>query len=562
VNFRSVSLRGRFRWIVVGGAILPMALIGLWLAASTQRSAQDLLRAALDSTLVGMRADVADRWTYRQGDLELLRRNEAVVRTLQGPAPTATDLAYLASLKTSLAASFGAFVISDTAGHVRVDSDSLIVPKQSPARPGAPTRWTSLRVSRVVEGPSGAAIGTIEAWIPVSALLTANPAQSIFHAASLRVSDARNGAVLQTWTRPIASVGSTMERSMTLDDPPLKIEVAADDAPYVAPFEHAARIGLLSLVGVAIFALLLTAFLTSRVTESLETLVDAADAVAGGDLDRRVPVSGDDDIARLGHAFNAMTDGLRQTLHTVSRQQSLVAVGEFAARLSHEVRNALTSVRLDLQRLQERLPREGTNASLVDRPLASVDRLNRIVTGSLRIARADPESMQPVSLEGVARGALSSVEGAMRSARVQCDIEVRDELMVRGDAGALEQAIVNLLLNAVQAMPDGGDAALTLSRDDEWAKLSVTDAGGGISPATLSRLGEPFFSSKREGTGLGYSIARQIVVAHGGELRVARTGPKGTVIEMLLRLSHAPCHAYGLADVVTTTDVLRKAEDR
>jgi HAMP domain-containing protein len=414
---RSLSLRGRLLWIVVGGAILPMAMIGVWLSANTKRSARDLLVTELDSTLVAMKADVADRWSYRQGDLELLRRNEAVVRLLDGSTPDPSASAYLTGLKANLSGSVSSFVVRDRTNRVRLDSDTLTVahPVQ-PGRTPADPRRAALVVQRNVESPAGAVIGTIEAYVPIAALISADRAQGIFHGASVQVTDARNRATLLSWTRPPAAAGRPILRSTTLDDPPLHIELAADDAPYVAPFEHAARIGLLSLVGVAALAFLLTSFLTARVTDSVGTMVDAAAAVAAGDLERRVPVNGEDDIARLATAFNSMTDGLRATLQTLSRQQSLVAVGEFAATLSHEVRNGLTSVRLDLQRVHERLTSDGANTVLVERSLTSMDRLNRIVTGSLRIARTDPAAMLGVSLEGVARAA-RAVSSAWRLAR-------------------------------------------------------------------------------------------------------------------------------------------------
>ena len=109
-----------------------------------------------------------------------------------------------------------------------------------------------------------------------------------------------------------------------------------------------------------------------------------------------------------------MTESLRRTLRQLSRREALAAVGQFAASMSHEVRNALTGVRLDLQRLHERSPTDSADRPLTARALRNVQRLDPIVTGSLRIARTDPETMRPVVIESVVRASIIAAESAFR----------------------------------------------------------------------------------------------------------------------------------------------------
>jgi len=105
---------------------------------------------------------------------------------------------------------------------------------------------------------------------------------------------------------------------------------------------------------------------------------------------------------------------------------------------------------------------------------------------------------------------------------------------VRGDAGALEQMLLNLFINAAQAMSPGGVARVSIEAGEERVVVSVSDDGSGIPPESLARMGEPFFSSRPAGTGLGFAIARQIADSHRGDVTVANTGPTGTLIRVTL----------------------------
>ncbi|NIP90606.1 MAG: HAMP domain-containing protein, partial [Gammaproteobacteria bacterium] len=127
-----------------------------------------------------------------------------------------------------------------------------------------------------------------------------------------------------------------------LTEPALILVAAAPLSPLTAPFEAAARRGLLVLLIVAGMVMMIAVFLTARMTRSLGRLAAAAEAVSRGELDRRVEATGRDEIGQVAGAFNTMTESLRRTLRELADRQALAAVGEFAASLSHEVRNALT----------------------------------------------------------------------------------------------------------------------------------------------------------------------------------------------------------------------------
>jgi signal transduction histidine kinase len=310
--------------------------------------------------------------------------------------------------------------------------------------------------------------------------------------------------------------------------PEIDVILAAPLTAYVQPFERAAATGTFTLTVASLLALLVTAFLTTRLTGSLQRLAIAADAVAGGDLDHRVDAGGRDEVGRVGAAFNSMLENLRRTLGELSKRQALAAVGEYAAELAHAVRNGLTSVRIDLQRAEEKIARDTPGQLLVARSLESVRRLEGTVSDSLRVARGRRAPKRRVDLRLILAAAVESSESAFtdRGAVIEPRPLHGAPAWVLGNRMTLEQLFLNLLLNAAQALDRGGRAAVSLDGEGSEVRITVSDSGTGIPSADLERVFEPFYSTKADGTGLGMSIARQIAVDHGGSLRIER-GPAG-----------------------------------
>jgi two-component system NtrC family sensor kinase len=269
--------------------------------------------------------------------------------------------------------------------------------------------------------------------------------------------------------------------------------------------------------------------LTTRVTRSLHRLVDAATAVAAGALQRGVDEPAEDEIGRLAGAFNAMTESLRRTLSELAGQRALAAVGEFAASLSHEVRNSLTAVRVDLQHARRNLSSDHPAMPLVARTLESVRRLDATVSGALRVARSGQAVKTRVDLDDVLRRAMHAAAPsfAERGATLD-DISGSPSPPLEGDAAALEQLFLNLLINAAEASPPGGHVRLERETNAAHITVRVVDVGVGIDASLLPSLGTPFITTKAFGTGLGLPIARRIVAAHGGDLSFESSSQSGT----------------------------------
>lgn len=549
------SIRTRFLLVVLLGAVLPLGLIGVWVTRSVVRAGEELLRSELDQSLQKMANAIDDRWSYRQGDLALLAANDVAQRLVAPDTPplSTADSAYLGQLFTTLSQSIPSFEYRDASGSVRwqtpaVPPDTAAVSGQR-GQPQAPSQTLTITLP-VRTSPGNPPLGTMVARVSLASLMPTDTSLRLPNGARLQIRQ-RDGhldllpvfAADTLLTHDRFAVGDIdwLGVRRSLAGPDIDVFLAAPLGAYVAPFEHAAQTGLLTVAIVALLALLFTAVLITRLTRSLKQLAIAADAVASGNLEQHADAQGNDEVARVGTAFNSMVDNLRRTLSELAKRQALAAVGEYAASLSHEVRNGLTAVRVDLQRAEEKADATAPERPLIGRALDNVKRLESTVTASLRAARGDTTPRRRIDLRPVLRSAVQSAEVAFgeRAAAVSPPPHGAP-VWVLGDTVALEQLFLNLLLNSAQAVGRGGRAEIAIDIDEPNVRISVTDTGTGISAENLERMQDPFFSTKPDGNGLGLSIARRIAAAHGGTLRIESTVGTGTLVEVRLPLAMAP----------------------
>lgn len=511
------GLRSKFVVVLLCGVVLPLGLVGFWLTRTAERSGKELLRTRLAGTLARVVEETGLHWVALRArllDVADRPREEGLppgVRTLR-----IVDAA-------------GVPRLSRTAGS-RTEAMEEVLPVELP-----------------LYSDEGARLGTLEAEASLDALLPAGAGWMAVGGSVLGVFDGRDGTALLPLDvdRDLFRRGEFVRAGepwvtvrQELADPPMELVLAAPLGPFIEPFRRAARRGTVALALVALAAFGLAAALSGRMTRSLGHLAEATQAVAAGDLDRSVTVTGDDEIARVARAFNRMTADLKRTLRRSSQRESLAAVGEFATTLAHEIRNPLSGVRLDLQRLQRGTEDAGAR-KLVARALRSVDRLERTVTGALQVARSGRVERRPVDLSRPLEGAVRSAAPEARSrGGVSIALDAPKAAWVDGDVDALEQVFLNLLLNAVQAAGDGGRVGVEVEvRDDEVA-VGVWDTGPGIGPALRERVFEPFYSTRTDGTGLGLAVARRIVEAHGGRIAVGDRKGGGAVLTVRLPVTN------------------------
>jgi signal transduction histidine kinase len=492
---RAPSFRARMLLVVLAAAVAPLLLVGFWTARATARSGVELLRERLDESLHRAVAEIGGRWPRVRADL--LDVGQAGTRH---------------------------------------------------ADDGAPGPAYGLYIDVPVYDAGGRRTAAVRAHVPFDALLSEGARTAAAAGAVLGVFDTAGTPLLPLPFDPALlrderftwGGDAWLTRRTTMHDPPLLLVAAAPLAPFTRPFQHAARHATLLLAVVAIGALGFAAALTGRMTRSLEQLVAATEAVSRGELERRL-VAGDDEVGRVARAFNTMTENLRRMLRELADREALAAVGEFAASLAHEVRNPLTAIRLDLQMLAEELPAGSPLREVQAQALVEVERLDATVAGALDVARSGSVQATNIDvlapLRAAARAALPELfrHGAML---VLPPLDA-PPVTLRGDANALEQVFLNILLNAAQALDGEGRVAVDVRAEGDTAVISIADDGRGIPPDALQRVFDPLFSTRAGGTGLGLAVTRRIVLAHFGSLHIESQPGAGTTVHVRLPLRTA-----------------------
>lgn len=535
------SLRGKFFRVVLGGVVLPFLVVGFWLTGTAGRSGEGLLRDRLDLALgqVSMRA--GEQWIALRATLLDVAEDSAVHAALLRPSTPNGAGSRLTigsgepfyGLSVALAS---VVTLRDSSGSRRW---VLEAPGLTPDRPAA-DQGISVSVP-VLQRGTGTVIGSVETWLVVESIVPSGMGGADILGAFVAVIDRTTGAALGALPFDASLLdGDYFEeggerwlvRRHAMQEPAITLVAAAPLSTYTVPFKRAAQKGALALLVVALGGVAAATLLTRRMTRSLESLAAATHAVAAGDLDRRVREDTTDEVGRVGWAFNAMTESLRGTLRELSQRESLAAVGEFAAALSHEIRNPLTSIRIDVQRVQEKLPADSALRTPLNRALREVDRLDQTVSGALRIARSGHIGSDLIDLRVPLRRAIEVVQTSFeaRGCRLHEPALGDTPLPVMGDEAALEQLFLNILLNAAHALAPGGEATIALQVAASGIQVTIRDNGAGIPPERLESVFDPFYTTKVDGTGLGLSVARQIASAHGGQIHIESSVGEGTSV--------------------------------
>jgi signal transduction histidine kinase len=243
--------------------------------------------------------------------------------------------------------------------------------------------------------------------------------------------------------------------------------------------------------------------------------------------------------ARLYADLRGSYAQLGRAQQQVVQTERLAALGEMSAVVAHEVRNPLGVIFNSLGSLRRMVRPQGDAKMLFDIVEEEADRLNRIVGDLLDFARPSAPSVEPELLGRVAEDAVAAaVQPAAATIQVVRDLDP-DLPPVAMDARLVRQAILNVAVNAVQAMPRGGRLTVRTRRDGETAVVELSDTGGGIPDEVRERIFEPFFTTKASGTGLGLAVVRRIVEGHGGEVRVQSAPGEGTTFALRFPLPAA-----------------------
>jgi signal transduction histidine kinase len=252
-------------------------------------------------------------------------------------------------------------------------------------------------------------------------------------------------------------------------------------------------------------------------------------------------------------------DDLRAEVQMLRQQlmqaQKLVSIGALSSSMTHEFNNILTTViNYAKMGLRHKLPADRDKA--FEKILAAGHRASRMTTGMLAFARAKGDHREPTSLARIVEDVLVLVEKDLQMHRIRLETKFDQEAWSEINVGQVQQVILNLIVNARQAMANGGNLTVTVRRnlEDGLAEVVVRDTGSGIPADKLPQLFQPFFTTKKPdehgqgGTGLGLSLCKQVVDGHRGRIRVESTPGQGTAFSIRLPLVPAPIvHQAALA---------------
>ena len=281
--------------------------------------------------------------------------------------------------------------------------------------------------------------------------------------------------------------------------------------------------------GGIVLAILLSSWAAARATRPVVELARAAREVTAGNWNTKVQVSGNDEMAELATSFNRMTAELLTQKERLVQAERVAAWRELARRLAHELKNPLFPLQLtveNLVRAREQSPEQFDEVfrESATTLLSELSNLKGIVGRFSEFSKMPHPQLQAVQVNEVVRGVSQLFQAQLQApgrAPITCKLELDESLTpIAADPELLHRAVSNLLLNAMDAMPQGGAMTLRTRGDDAKAIIEVSDTGSGLTPEECERIFTPYYTSKRHGTGLGLAIVQSVVSDHGGRISV------------------------------------------
>lgn len=345
-----------------------------------------------------------------------------------------------------------------------------------------------------------------------------------------------------------------------------------DVAEALQPVHRFTRFSLAITVVTMLVALLTASFIASRNLKPLNKLQNTIESIEAGNLNTRFEVSSDDEINNTGRLFNAMLDELEQIRSQLLQKveaadkdlqrahsellnrheelklaqerllhsERLSTMGEIAAGLAHEINNPLSTISMLIYSLQGDVETdEEERGKLITIIAEEISKIAGMIERFQNLTQPVTIEKEPVVIERVIDRALTLVRPRLESAGISCEVNISDHLpLFQGDERHLGQMMLNLLLNSIGAMPEGGSIRIVVeplakAGGQDWISLRVADTGEGISGENLEKVFKPFFTTKAEGTGLGLLNVRNIVDQHGGQISLESEPGAGTEITIL-----------------------------
>ncbi len=293
---------------------------------------------------------------------------------------------------------------------------------------------------------------------------------------------------------------------------------------------------------IVIVGILAALWMARRLISPILLLNRAAYRVGEGDFGTAIPEKGVGEIGELATTFNTMSRQLKELVTAIrSAQENLVrteklyALGEFSTGLAHEIKNPLTSIKMLIQRAGEQgEPLLGEDLEVI---IEELDRIDYTVSRFLRSARQSEMAFTDTDINSLVEDVLAITGPKIEKSGVHIEKKLEENLAsLRVDGPSIKQVLMNGILNALQAMPSGGELSISTSRIDDALQCTISDTGDGISEENLKHIFDPFFTTKEDGTGMGLAVAWNIAQQHGGRLDIVSREHDG--ISLILTLPY------------------------
>ncbi|MGB9595422.1 MAG: ATP-binding protein [Candidatus Poribacteria bacterium] len=298
----------------------------------------------------------------------------------------------------------------------------------------------------------------------------------------------------------------------------------------------------------------------------IKRLVDATSAVAKGNFDNKLEIDRMDELGRLTESFNNMvqqlrsyydklenriistrgelekvSDELKRSKDALTRSEKLISLGQVSAGMAHEIRTPLTSIKLFVQSLEATLPIDDETQKDFALIKKETDRMEDIINRFLDFARPAEPKFEDVNINHILSEAITLIRTRLKDDKITINTKYDNNIpLIMGDIKQLKQVFLNILLNSIEAMPDGGEITvatnmINLSKDQKkLLKITISDTGCGIEADKIKYIFDPFFTTKDFGTGMGLAIAFTVIEQHGGMIEVDSKPSKGTTFTIYL----------------------------
>ncbi|MFH1766290.1 MAG: ATP-binding protein, partial [Gemmatimonadota bacterium] len=563
--------------LFLGLGVVPILLLGIVGYARSMRAVRGLIEAQTSAIAQQTASDLTDRFELRLSELLLLAENAETQRLYQaysGGATLPPDSAlrraenYLSDAWALFGPSYRRIELRDLSGQrvFSLGDDAL------GTLPGVPLGLEDPDVSPtgrllvpVLNLENGERVGTLVAEVHLRVVLPGETLEGAFGRSGYTVVMDREGSEIlhhpsrQYVRQPLSALLGTgawdvnpgtltsdhgsfsfqegdstrIASFVSLQEPPWTVISTTTLEEFAPPFRTARQGDLLIVLLLA--AVVGGAFLVTirRTTASLEALTEASERVGKGDLDPPLPPPGPDEVGRLSEAFGLMVGQVKQMLKRVEETREMAVMGELASNVSHQIRNPLTSIKLNLQGLEEEAEAEGMS-EMSTRSLGiclrEVAHLEAAVRKILDLARTHPPERIETSVHGVIRDAVELLERQLAARNVEVGLNLdapKDGVLA--DPEELKGVFINLLVNAEEAMPEGGMIQVTTqnpsgAESEGIIRVRVRDEGPGVGEDVREQIFRPFVTTKKDGTGFGLAVARLAVQEHQGRIHLEPAG--------------------------------------